>query len=228
MRFLLRSQQLTRLQTFILERMIADTAAEQSALPTKIESTEDVKALIALVTPGLARSAERIADIPLALQLFLARHVDNFQSFLEELLRLILRSVPGLLKRGESISIEEVLSFRDIAEVIEAVIERKLHGWAYKSIRDLDETVFELTRFRLFPKELSAVERLYDDRNLFTHNYGLVNAMYLRKHSDCGSQIGEPLKLDIKDLQAAWELLNRVGVDIESRARAKFKLASEA
>jgi hypothetical protein len=226
LRFLSRSQQLTRLQQHILGKMIADTEAERSALPKKIETKEDVEALVAKVVPRLERSAERWADIPLMYQLFLARHVDNFQSFLEELLGLILKTVPNVLKGTDTVTVVDVLSHASIASFVDALIERKLLAWGYKSLRDLDAAILDLTKFKLFPKEedLAAVDRLYDGRNLFTHSYGLVNPLYLRKLPDCGVEIGQPLKLDISDLKVAWELLAKMAPEIEDRARRKFKL----
>jgi hypothetical protein len=224
--FLARGQQLMRLQGHILSKMQSDVETERRTFPTEIQTTKDVDSLVAAVPPALARSEERWADIPLMLQLFHARHVDNFQSFLEELLRLILSAQPNLLKRADPVSMKDVLSHSTMEDFIQGAIDGKLHGWGYKSIRDLDKAVFEFTEFKLFPKEKDAllVERLYDDRNLFTHNYGIVNQLYLRKHPDCKTPKGQPLKVDLSEIKAAWECLIKASGDIETRAKAKFRL----
>jgi len=210
--------------------MKADVEAERQALPAEIQTTRDVDSFVAALRPALERSGERWADIPLMLQLFHARHVDNFQSFLEELLQLILRTQPNLLKRDETVSMREVLSYASMDEFVQASIDRKLHGWAYKSIRDLAKAVAEFIDFKLFPKEKDAllIERVYDDRNLFTHNYGIVNHLYLRNHPDCKTPEGEPLALNLSEIKSAWECLIKASADIEARAKAKFKLVLSA
>jgi hypothetical protein len=153
-RFLNRVQQLTRLQQHILDKMILDTEADRQALPQEIKDARDVESLLSALPKGQERSAQRQSDVPLMLSLFLARHVDNFQSFLEELLDLILRTHPGLLRRGDpKVSLADVLECSSLEEFLEASIAKKLHDWGYKSIRDLDAAVSELTGFKLFPKE---------------------------------------------------------------------------
>lgn len=225
--FLNRGQQLTRLQQHILAKMVSDTEADRQALPLEIKDARDVESLLSTLPKGLERSVERWSDIPLMLQLFHARHVDNFQSFLEELLGLILRTHSGLLKRGDpKVSLADVLDCKSLEEFREASIAKKVRDWGYKSIRDLGVAVFELTDFRLFPKEKEAllIEKVYDDRNLFTHNYGVVNQIYLRNHPDCKAALGQPLTYSLEELRAAWETLIRASVDIETRAKSKFKL----
>jgi hypothetical protein len=230
MRFLTRSQQLTRLQSHILSKMQGDVETERKTLPAEIQTTKDVDLLVAALRPALERSGERWADIPLMLQLFHARHVDNFQSFLEELLRLILRTQPNRLKRDDAVPTADVLSHSTMEGVLQTSIDQKVHGWGYKSIRDLAKAVVEFTGFKLFPNERDAllVERLYDDRNLFTHNYGIVNQRYLRKHPDCKTLEGQPLAFDLPEIKAAWEYLIKASADIETRATATFRLVLSA
>ena len=215
LRFLNRGKQLIRLQARITAHMLQQAEAEQH-LPISVETA----------AADLSRIGERVSDVQLALQLFLARHVDNFQTFLEDTIRSILTTQPGLLKRSESVSMKEVLSHDTIGSFLHAAIERKIHGLGYKSLGKLSEAVAKELDFVLFrdSKGASQVEILFDVRNLITHNCGEVNEMFLSRHPDLNLTVGEPYPLSLSDLDAFWEALIAASGDIEKRAAKKFKV----
>src|SRR2546423_14400844 len=93
MRFLERSQQLARLQGHIIAKVYADASSERDAIAqVEIKSEADIAPFLANLMPALEKSKERWADIPLMFQLFVSRYVDNFQSFIEELLSSVLKT----------------------------------------------------------------------------------------------------------------------------------------
>lgn len=175
---------------------------------------------------GIGSSNDRWADVDLTLQLFYCRHVDNFQIFLEELLRAILGRQPGLLKRGEPVPMSEILSHTTIESFIAASIDRHIHRLAYKSIHDFSDTVKQQTGFEFFPSArlASDVDRIFALRNLITHNYGIVNQLFLSKYPDPKLVLGEPYPYTPEQIKAAWDTLMAAATDIESRARRKFKV----
>ena len=110
-RFLQRGQQLLRLQAHILASMRRDTESKRDQFATlDIQIPVDAATFLAILKPNLEKSNTRWIDIPLMLQLFLARLADNFQTFLDELLRSIFIRQPDLLKRSDPVSVADVLS----------------------------------------------------------------------------------------------------------------------
>ena len=229
-RFLNRGKQLNRIQQRVLTQMLSEVEAEQSALPKEINTPEEAQRLVAQVMSGLGSSHDRFSDVDLTLQLFYCRHVDNFQIFLEELLRTILTRQPGLLRRGEPVPMDEVLSHTTMESFIETSIDRHIHRLAYKSIQEFSQIIKEQTGFAFFQnaKIGGQVEKIFALRNLITHNYGIVNQLYLAKYPDSKLTVGEPYPYTPEDIRDAWQVLVSASGDIEGRARPKFKIFNPA
>lgn len=231
LRFLYRGKQLLRLQDPIIKKAISDTIADRDALAAAIPTEESqVKNYVAMIPTSLSRSVERLADLQLMLQLFLSRHADNFQTFLDDLIRAILTAKPGLLKRGEEVPLQEVLSHSTMESFIEDAIERKILKLAYKSLRDMQKAVREEFQFDLFPQPMTAsrVELLFDVRNLITHNSGYVTKRFKDRWSTPGLVVGQQYPLSLEEIKAWWEMLSNASTDIEERARRKFKIPQRA
>lgn len=231
LRFLNRGKQLGRLQQRVLNQVMGEINSAKTALNSvDVKNSGGAQKLVDLVVSGIGKSHERISDVDLMLQLFYARHVDNFQIFLEELLEAILVRQPGLLKRSEPVSMEEVLSHSDMALFVRAMIDRRPHGLAYKSIQHLARSVKTEMKFELFPqaKTEAAVARIFDRRNLITHNYEIVNRWFLGKYPDAGLQVGQPFPYTPETIKEELQALIGASSDIERRARQKFKVFEAA
>ena len=152
--------------------------------------------------------------------------VDTFQTFMDELLRVILSNEPGLLKRSEPVPMEEILRHSTIEGFRESALEQKVRGWSFKSFRDLCRAVKTDIDFQLVKNqdEATAIERLFEVRNLITHNAGLVDKRFLSRYPDPQLLLGEAYQLTPQKFADAVKLLAAVAADTEKRARAKFKL----
>lgn len=174
----------------------------------------------------VASGIERVSDIRLMLQLFFCRHVDNFQIFLEEMLRAIYLKQPGLLKRSEPIAVEKVLVHETMDAFVDDLRENRILKIAYKSVSVLASIVKEDMKFELFPDRRTAqdVALAFDVRNLVTHNYGIMNKIFLSKHADSDLALNEPYPVLPERIADAVRVLIAAARDIETRANRKFKL----
>ncbi len=227
LRFLNRGQHLQRLQDHVLTNMVNLVQRERDEF-VKLEVTDSASArnVAARAMSAVATGTERVTDVQLMLQLFFCRHVDNFQTFLEETLRAIYIAQPGLLKRAEQTTVAQVLAHSSMEAYIEELIETKIHKLAYKSLRDFVTILRDDIKFDLFPdrKTLDVVELAFDIRNLVTHNYGIVNKIFLSKRPDAKLKLGAPYPVDPENITTAVKTLVAASGDIEKRARGKFKL----
>ncbi len=230
-RFLERGQQLLRLQDRILKHVqqeLQEGRRDVEAMNWRPETMDDLAKIVEFSAADSERSTARWADIGLMLQLFLARYVDNFQSFVDELLRDIYRAKPEILKGSEAaVSMKDVLSHASIEALLETAIERRVRNLGYKSLADLESSIAtELDGFRLFPRDKSFIARLFDIRNLITHNYGIVNEWFARRYPEPKLTVGQAYPLGPAEIQRAWATLVAATTDIELRARQKFRLPS--
>ena len=227
LRFLKRGKQLGSLAQRALAQVRAEVETDESTWDGQApKSPEDVRSFVEVVTEGLGRSRERLSDVELMVQLFYARHVDNFQIFLEELLEAILVTQPGLLKRGDPVPLEEVFRYADMDSFRRAMTDRRIRALAYKSIEDLVQIVKTEMAFDLFPQASTkeTVVQLFDRRNLLTHNYGIVNRWFLTRYPHSGLEVGQPFPYDPASIQPEIQTLASASTDIERRAKHKFKL----
>jgi hypothetical protein len=137
LRFVNRGDQLTRLQQYVTANMVAEIERERASF-NALAVTDSPTALkaAAMAMETVAKGNERVSDVVLMLQLFFCRHADNFQIFLEDTLRAIYTSQPGLLRRGEPVGLAQVLSHATMESFVTELIENRIHKLAYKSIRD--------------------------------------------------------------------------------------------
>lgn len=63
--------------------------------------------------------------------------VDNFLTYVTELLRLIFSTTPEALRSSETVAVEDVLRHPTIDELVRFLVERKVDRLSYQSMRDL-------------------------------------------------------------------------------------------
>jgi hypothetical protein len=227
LRFFARGQQLQRLQEHVLASMMNQLDQDYTAFK-HVDVTDSATAVKAagLAMHSVARGQERFADIQLMLQLFFCRHVDNFQSFIEETLRATFAAQPGLLKRNDVVTAAQVLVHSTIQSFVQELAEQRIQKLAYKGFRDLVSVVKEELKFPLVKdeKELAELDLAFGIRNLVTHNYGVVNRIFLSKFPAVVVPLEEPYPVDAQKIAANVKLLIEKARDIESRAVQKFKI----
>lgn len=113
------------------------------------------------------------------------RSVDNFLSFVAEVVQLAMRKQPAMLRSQETVTVEEVMNFSTFPNLVSYLIDRTLNRLAYKSIDEVEKFMRERTNVELFA---DAGERLLltvaiEMRNVYTHNRGDVSDATLRRLS---------------------------------------------
>lgn len=158
------------------------------------------------------------------LEMFLARAVDNFQRYLVEMLRETLRKQPAILKsRENSLSLETVLGFTSIDELIHQVIERKVSSLAYQGFMELQEWAAD-KGIPLRSSNAMAITELIATRNLIVHNRCIVDEKYLRVVKESALKVGDIRAIEVGDFMNALELLLQAVQEIDAAVASKFNL----
>ena len=94
--------------------------------------------------------------------MFVARLVDNFQKYLVDLIREILRSRPAMLStKQQAISLEDVLKHGSIEGLVHDVIERRVNTLSYDGFADLQKWCAERgIQIKVAPSKRDAVVEL--------------------------------------------------------------------
>jgi hypothetical protein len=160
------------------------------------------------------------------LEMFLARLVDNFQTYLVDLVRAVLHAKPAMLStRQQTLTLEELLKYDRIEDLVHDIIERRVNALTYEGFSELQSWCAERGLEIQVPQAgRDAVVELIATRNVIAHNRGVVDEKYLRTAAKDRFSPGEVRKLEVDDLLSALSLLHRVVAETDHLAAEKFQL----
>lgn len=158
------------------------------------------------------------------LQMFLSRQIDNFTTYLSEIIREAMLSKPDILKSKEQIRIDYALSHNTIEDLRSDLIDKKVIELGYLGFYDLCEWVEDRMGVKLVQdnsnKEI--IVEYIETRNAITHNRGIVGEKYLRIVSSPDYEQGEKRKLDVDDLFSCGSQLTKAVISFDEQITKKF------
>ena len=164
------------------------------------------------------------------MEMFFARTVDNFQCYIVDLIRAVLRKKPQILTTSQpSISVETLLRFSSKEEIVHHIIERKVNSLAYQGFKELQGWCTE----RGIPIVLPAARQRYElpeiiaTRNIIVHNRGSVDEKYLDASAKPSFKIGEPRRLEPADFLGVSQLMSECVLQTDAAAVSKFDVPVE-
>jgi hypothetical protein len=113
------------------------------------------------------------------------RLADNFICYLSEIIQSVLTKRPQMLSSKEQVSFEEIIRFPKRKELISYLIDKKLNELTHGGLARIEEYIFERTKIEL-AADISRRGKLafaIELRNIYTHNRGKVNDVFLRRLS---------------------------------------------
>jgi len=201
-------------------RRIAIEALLHGASPEERQRLEEDRAKGNTATNALRRYAQLI------LETIITRTVDNYLTYVAELLATVFRTRPEMLRSAEQVPLEFVLKHDNMDDLLGALAERRVERLAYSGMGRLAKDLEDTIGFSLFdsPGDLERAMRLVEDRNLIVHNRAVVNSTYLRRLPGSGRRIGERLVFDVNATFADVDFLAKMAVLADVRATEKWSL----
>lgn len=215
-----------RLLNFLIDTVLKGDYAGRVAREA-LEGTEDYKEVspseLAATDPGPRTLALRQSRQELV-EMFLTRLVDNFQVFVVDIIRAVLHEKPEILKsRQQQVSVEYVLEFDSVEDLVQDLIEGKVNNLAYEGFRDLQEWCDGKGIPLLVPDDETAqIESLIALRNLIVHNRCIVDAKYLRTVGSSELEIGDRVEFDLDPVLEGLDLLNTIVNTTDAAVCGKF------
>jgi len=162
----------------------------------------------------------------MTLEMWVTRLVDNYLSYVSELLALIFKTRPETLRAAEreQVLLKTVLDSGNLDELIDAVTEQRVERLSYKSMDDLNRYLKEKLGFPLFESndDLEHATRLGQVRNVVVHNRS-IKPRSQRAHLVPGD-VGERMKLHASIVTDDGEWLAQLVAKTDRRATSKYKL----
>ena len=161
-------------------------------------------------------------------EMFAARQVDNFLTYIVQLLTIVFAARPDLLRSQEQVRVDFVLSHPDRDSLVQALIERRVDRLAYLGMRDLEEDLQQRLGFALFrtPEDRETAVNLIEIRNVIVHNRGIVSKIAANRCPRLAPDVGKRLSLTLDKMTDHRAFFGNLVREIDHRAITQFKLES--
>jgi hypothetical protein len=153
------------------------------------------------------------------LEMLLCRNVQEFDYYLSQMLRKALRKHPEILMASDSTA-----PMSD--EVLLEAAERKVHELSFKSLKNIVRYLNDALSLGFddqMPEYFDACE-MFQVSNIFVHNGGIIDQMFIRITGDTTFKVGEPFPLTEKYVFSREYKLNTVAEALDQRFKSHFGL----
>jgi hypothetical protein len=159
-------------------------------------------------------------------EMLYCRMVDNFLTYIAELIAEILTAKPAILRSQEKLEIAVILDHADFPSLVSTIADRKVRDLSYLKVQDLFRYISERLGIELFESDAERNEliRIVEFRNLITHSRAVVNATSRKRLEQIGV-IGIS-KVEITEMQLSKdsELIIDIASNLDVFASEKFNL----
>lgn len=160
------------------------------------------------------------------LELFVSRFVDNFQKYVVDVIREILRVKPEILiNRNQSVPLADLLQHDSVESVLHHLIEQKVTALSYEGFVSIQKWCSERgIEIAAVDAEQAAIVEMIATRNLIVHNRGVVDGRYVGTVPDARFKVGETRHLTVDELYAAISLFESLVLKTDGANAQKFGL----
>jgi hypothetical protein len=151
--------------------------------------------------------------------------VDNFETYLSDLLYEIFLAYPETLKSQQTVTIEEVLNCSDLQDFVKFWAKQKISKLQKGSVRGFIKDTKQISDLQVLNKdEQDKIEKILQIRHLYAHRNGIVDEKFLQFFTG-EFTIGSEHQMAIKKIFEKLDYLTDVVNRIDLSAINKYKLS---
>lgn len=151
--------------------------------------------------------------------------VDNFVTYLSDLLYEIFLAYPETLKSQQTVTIEEVLNCSDLQDFIKFWAKQKIGKLQKGSVRGFIKDTKQISDLQVLDKkEQNKIENILQIRHLYAHRNGIVDEKFLQFFTG-EFTIGTEHQMSINNIFEKFDYLSAVVDRIDISAINKYKLS---
>jgi hypothetical protein len=152
--------------------------------------------------------------------------VDNFETYLSDLLYEIFLGIPSTLKNNQQVTIEEVLNCSDMQEFIQYWAKKKINKLQKGSVKGFVKDNKQIGDLKVLDDvKVEKIEKILQIRHLYSHRNGIVDEQFLL-HFTGQFVLHTEHKMSAKDFLSKIEYLSAAINDIDIAAVKKYQLAT--
>lgn len=159
-------------------------------------------------------------------QMSLCKAVDNFLTYLSDLLNAMYHCQPKMMSSKKTVTYEYILQFSNMDDLISDLVQKTVHDLSYKGIEELAEFFQEKHGLSLFKdeEEKNKAGLLIEMRNVLTHNHGIVSPIFKQRIPDYPIDIGMPVASEVDKLMYYVDFFDPIVNRIDEEAIKKYGL----
>lgn len=151
--------------------------------------------------------------------------VDNFETYLSDLLYEIFLAKPATLKSDSTVKVKEVLNCSDLPEFINYLAKQKINKLQKGSVKGFISDNAQIKHLNVLDDlKQDEIEKILEIRHLYSHRNGIVDEKFLQ-HFTGAFTLNSEHQMSIGEICDKMCYLAEITHQIDSAAIAKFKLA---
>ncbi|MFD3753184.1 hypothetical protein ACFWVT_23710 [Streptomyces cyaneofuscatus] len=164
-------------------------------------------------------------NLPMVAEYGLTRCIDNFLSYVSDVLTETLVSRPALLKSQEQVTYEEVLAHDSIQAFAAWAAERRISQLSFKGLEEISAHIEKRLGLKIHEndKHWNLLRRGVAIRNLAVHRRGIVDSRFNRIVTN--ARVGERYEFELREYIEIASSAVRVVIDFDENIAEKFGLA---
>ncbi len=151
--------------------------------------------------------------------------VDNFETYLSDILYEIFLAKPQTLKSPQHVTIEEVLNCSDLQEFVKYYAKQKISKLQKGSVKGFIKENKQISELKVLDEDSqNDIEKILQIRHLYSHRNGIVDEKFLQYYTgqfDLNTEYQMPISEVCDKLSYLAEVAQRIDV----AATAKYQLA---
>lgn len=158
-------------------------------------------------------------------RILFASFVDNFETYLSDLLYEIFLANPATLKSKQQVTLEEVLNCSDLQGFVEYWAKQKLNKLQKGSVKGFIKDNKQINDLDVLNQsKQDEIEKILQIRHLYSHRNGIIDEKFLQYFTE-EYTLNSEHQMSIREMCDTLCYLADVVDQIDSAATAKYKLA---
>jgi tetrahydromethanopterin S-methyltransferase subunit A len=151
--------------------------------------------------------------------------IDNFETYLSDLLFEICLAKPATLKSQETVTIEDVLNCSDMQDFIHYWTKQKINKLQKGSVKGFIKENKQISSLDVIEKEdINKIEKLLQIRHLYSHKNGRIDEKFLEYFRDEDLNINDLYELSVEDICNKILYIVETTEKLDNKAIEKYSL----
>lgn len=151
--------------------------------------------------------------------------VDNFETYLSDLLYEIFLAKPATLKSSSTITVKEVLDCSDLQDFVNYLAKQKIGKLQKGSVKGFISDNPQIKDLNIIDNfKQNEIERILQIRHLYSHRNGMVDEKFLQYFTS-EFDLNSEHQMSIDEICGKLFYLAEIAHEIDSAAIAKYKLS---